>query len=130
MNFLENQERVKVSPLSTLNQCSDCNLFFFFLYYNYSYIFFNSPAIASFLPPLTVPQLIPSPHSLREDVLPPTPPKFTTPWALRGLVTSSPTEARQGNPLLLCVGGLRPAGVCCLVGGLSVSERSPGVQVS
>jgi hypothetical protein len=92
--------------------------YFIYLYSKYRSFPLNPPSI---LHPVIPPHLplsgcsIPTPTS--------TPPPSLGHQVSTGLGTSSPTEARQSNPLLHMCWGLEPAHGCSLIGGL-ISGRS------
>lgn len=84
----------------------------------------------STIQPLSLPPTVPHPIAPcpchREDA--PPPPGLPPPCSLKSLEVSAhllPREADQAVLCCVCVGGLGPAGACCLVGG-SVSGSSQG----
>ena len=123
---------MKHKPRWTLLACSLwlAQPVFFLFYFSlsfYHYYFFKSPVIAPLLVhSTTVPHPIsPPPVSKR---MPSTPAPARPPYSL-GLKSLEahllPLRPDQAVLCCICVGGLRPAHECCLVGG-SVSESSQG----
>ena len=118
--------------------CFFCFLALFLLVLFTSYlIFFNYfcsftvqslPPSWSALPQFLIPFLLPTVSKRMFHFT--SPPGLHTPGAssLQGQAHLLPLRPDQAVLCCMCVGGLRPAHVCCLVGG-SGSERSPGSRL-